>query len=146
VITLEIAMAEHTDSPASGRPRTVRDEINAVRRAYPNKKGVELWAGAKVAGAKFATLWFVIKERDTANVQLHKSFFEKHQPQSTAWWRDYFADTVFSGGRGGVLENSIMPGIKVRMGGQIGGSVFVYAVIGYALHKSMPPSVLTRRD
>lgn len=126
---------------------TVGDELERLRRMFPNKSGLRLRAQGEPArrSAKAATLWTYLESDSRSNGRhyaLHETVFAKNKAQSAQWWAHYFGSKVFKGtGRNedhaakrlGVLEGAIVPGSNIRSRMQWR----VRAVIGYNLHDNV---------
>lgn len=130
---------------AESAGRTIQEELEQLKRAYPNKRGPRLANARSPKSARFATLWVLLKNSD-AELALHKSLFVKKKAMSAGEWAEYFKTHVFKGWnnqgnaaqRDGILEGAIIPGVDTR-----GNSTHsLYSVIGYAIQKSVPAAVL----
>jgi hypothetical protein len=118
---------------------TLGDELEQLKKLYPNKSGVRIRSKGESASrkTKFATLHLLI-EAD-GEYELHATLFEKREAKSNTWWSQYFAKKVFTGIGGksatpakrlGVLEGAILPGLRrsTRLHWEC------KMVIGYHLH------------
>lgn len=136
--------AAHQEPESAGR--TIRDELNALRKMYPSKVGPVLRGSATPRSAANAILWVLLKSGD-GEISLHKTLFHKKKAMTAAQWAHYMGHTVFKGTRGksgtqaeikGILEGAIIPGAGVRSG--VGYDL--HAVVGYALQQSIPAKIL----
>ncbi len=138
------AKVQRNAPPKSGR--TVRDELDQLRKMYPRKNGLRLRNAESPKSARFATLFVLLRDENRASV--HASLFEKKRSQNDDEWHEYFVRKVLKGTdknsddparRLGVLAGAIIPGTNVRSN----GIFHLQAVVGYALHKSIPSRLLS---
>jgi hypothetical protein len=130
---------------ASARGVTIGDELENLRRMFPNKNGLRLRSVRESArrSARGATLWVYLESggRGGKHYALHETVFARRVAQGAAAWNKYFASRVFkgwkpngtSGQREGVLEGIIIPAVNVKTRRQWS----VRAVIGYNLHDNV---------
>lgn len=144
--TRAATVTDHADTRPDSMGRTIRDELLNLRKMYPVKNGLRLKQRNAPNRAKFATLWVLLRDDNRASV--HASLFVRKSAVSASEWDDFFKRKVLHGTndraedparRMGILSGAIIPGANIRSGG-----VFeLQAVVGYALHQSIPSKILS---
>lgn len=137
--------SESPPSEKHRRGKTVRDELENLRRMYPQKRGLKLSGPNTPKRGKFATLWVILYDDERASV--HASLFEKKHALNDDEWLEFFRKQVLEGThsnedappkRLGILHGAIIPGTNVRT-----NKIFrLRAVVGYAIHGSIPSRLL----
>lgn len=130
---------------AASAGRTIKNELESLRKMYPRKSGPRLSNASSPKSAANAVLWVLLNADDSGDLALHKTLFHKKKPMSASAWADFFDRKVFNGSgsgtpsqRKGILRGSIIPGTNMR-----GSHTYdVQAVVGYALQRSIPSAIL----
>jgi hypothetical protein len=124
---------------------TIGDEIELLRRQYPNKNGLRIRAPGEKRNrsAREASLFVYLVSRSRANgvhYEIHRTDFgsERRARRSSDWWARYISGRILKGNgsrsgntadRLGVLDGVIIPAVNRRTGMRWQ----VQCVIGYAL-------------
>lgn len=119
---------------------TIRNELENLRRMFPKRNGLHLYASAKRRDrrSRAATLYVYIRSTDNTYA-LHQTLFVRRRPFDPGEWRSFMDGRVFKrwkdngtpAEREGILRGAIIPGINIRTAGKFWA---VVKIIGYVTH------------